>query len=166
MNKIIFFTLIAAALLVGAGCPDVTTQTPSASAPPAAGVTGGTAHRIDLHGRGLTKVSMDIFDRTDTQELDLSDNSLKDSLPSQLGQLTGLRVLDISGNVMTGLPAEVGRLSKLEVLDVSNNRLTGLPLEIGNLRNLKVLDVSGNQYSAQDLDSIVSGLPATTEVRR
>lgn len=155
----------AALLIVGAGCTPAV-PSPQAAGPGAASASVGAAHRLDLHGKGLTKVPKEIFDRTDLEELDLSDNALSDSLPSELGRLVNLRVLDVSGNRMTGLPAEVGRLRELEVLDVSNNKLTGLPLEIGGLPKLRLFDISGNAYSAQDLDRIITGLPKTAEVRR
>lgn len=152
-----FLCVVLALALAGAGCAGyLPTASPAA---PSGGVV------LDLSNQGLTKVPSEIFNRTGLEELDLSDNNLKDSLPSELGRLTNLKVLDISGNQMTGLPAEVGRLSKLEVLDISDNRLTGLPLELGNLTQLKVLDVSGNPYSTQDLDAIAEKLK-NTEIRR
>lgn len=160
----ILFTMVAMVALVGAGCVPAAPQGP-ASAPPNPSPTAAP-RRLDLHGKGLTKVPADVFNRTDLEELDLSDNALIDSLPSELGRLTKLKVLDVSGNRMTGLPAEVGRLHDLEILDVSGNRLAGLPLEIGGLSKLRVFDVSGNPYSAQDLDRIITGLPKTAEVRR
>ena len=141
-------------LLLGAGCPGGATtpvigQTPTASAPVSA-----SANRLDLSGRDLTSVPSYVFDRTDVEELDLSDNRLTGALPSQIQRLRNLRVLDASGNEMTGVPAEVGQLSELQVLDLSDNNLTGLPLELGNLRNLRRLDLRGNDPSKQDLDAI------------
>lgn len=164
-----FLVTLATLILIGAGC-SAAAPAPSSnaatSAAPYARKDAAATERVDLHGKGLTKVPAEIFARTDIRELDLSDNALKDSLPSELGRLTGLEVLDVSGNAMTGLPAEVGRLSNLRILDVSDNRLTGLPLEIGDLRNLQVLDVRGNRYSEKDLNDIISRLPPTAEVRR
>ncbi len=159
--------ILIALPLVGAGC-----AAPAPVAPPSPEAAAGRpdvsapAAKLDLHGRGLTKVPADVFTRTGLEELDLSDNAIADSLPSELGRLTRLKVLDVSGNKMTGLPAEVGRLKDLEVLDVSGNRLTGLPLEIGDLPKLQLLDVHGNPFSEKDLNDIVSRLPKTAEVRR
>lgn len=114
---------------------------------------------LDLSYKGLTKVDMSIFDKVYLEELNLSNNNLTGALPSQVGQLKNLRVLNVSNNQMTGVPAEVGQLSKLEILDLSNNQLTGLPNELANLKKLKTLNLSGNQYSEQDLSVIRNSLP-------
>lgn len=114
---------------------------------------------LDLSRKSLTKVDMSVFDKTGLEELNLSFNGLTGALPSQLGKLKDLRVLNASNNKMTGVPAEIGQLQNLEVLDLSNNQLTGLPNELANLKNLKTLNLSGNQYSEQDLDIIRNSLP-------
>jgi len=120
---------------------------------------------LNLSGKGLTAVSMSVFSDTKIEELNLSNNALTGALPSQVGALRNLKVLNLSNNNFTGVPAEIGQLSKLEVLDLSNNKLTGLPNELGNLSNLKLLDVSGNSYSKADLDGIRKNLPATTVIK-
>jgi Leucine-rich repeat (LRR) protein len=160
MNK----PLLGAALFIvlGAGCatmppPDATTPS-SAAAPATPSVSGQT---LDLSGRGLTKVPENVFGMTGLVTLDLSDNALTGALPGEIRHLKSLKVLDVSGNAMTGVPAEVGQLEDLETLDLSDNKLTGLPLELGNLKRLKTLDLSGNPYSAYDLDLIRKMLPDT-----
>ena len=120
---------------------------------------------LNLSGRGLTAVPMSAFSDTKTEELNLSNNALTGALPSQVGALQNLKVLNLSNNNFTGVPAEIGQLSKLEVLDLSDNKLTGLPNELGNLLNLKLLDVSGNQYSKADLDGIKKNLPSSTVIK-
>jgi Leucine-rich repeat (LRR) protein len=147
MKRFALAILIAA--LTGAGC-----------AAPAA-----TSTTLDLSNRGLKKVSMDVFDMTNLAELDLSGNELEGALPSELGRLVNLKILDASHNKMTGLPAEIGKLRALEVLDLSDNSLTGLPMELGNLKQLKVLDLTGNPYSVQDLAAIEKEL-VNTEIKR
>lgn len=116
---------------------------------------------LDLSNRGLTKVPEYVFERTDLESLDLSDNSLEGALQAEIRHLGKLRSLDLSNNRFTGVPAEIGQLSKLEILDLSQNSLTGLPYELGNLSNLKVLRLSGNNYSEADLSVIKSSLPAS-----
>lgn len=118
-----------------------------------------TVKVLDLSKRNLTKVDMSVFDKTSLEELNVSFNNLTDALPSQIGKLKKLKVLNVSNNQMTGVPAEVGQLTNLEVLDLSNNQLTGLPNELANLKNLKTLNLSGNQYSEQDLQGIRNSLP-------
>ncbi len=119
---------------------------------------------LDLSGQGLEKLPSYVLSRTDLEELNISDNKLTGALPSEIGKLTKLKVLNASNNLMTGVPAEIGHLPNLEVLDLSNNQLTGLPNELGQLSKLKILNLSGNDYSEQDLDIIIKGLPSDVNI--
>ena len=153
-------TLATLVLLLGAGCPSVTppetaSETPAGGAPSTAPAAG----RLDLSGQGLTALPADVLGRTDLQELDISGNRIGGALPSEIGKLKALRVLDASGNLMTGVPAEIGHLPELRVLDLSDNDLTGLPHELGGLKNLETLDLRGNDISAPDLEVIRAGIP-------
>lgn len=116
---------------------------------------------INLSNQKLEKVPSSIFNQTDTEVLDLSNNLLTGALPGEIRFLKNLKVLKANNNLMTGVPAEVGQLSELETLDLSNNQLTGLPNELGNLKNLKTMNLSGNNYSQQDLDYIKQRLSNT-----
>lgn len=119
---------------------------------------------LDLSGQGLEKLPSYVLSRTDLEELNISNNKLIGALPSEIGKLTNLKVLNASNNLMTGVPAEIGHLPNLEVLDLSNNQLTGLPNELGQLSKLKILNLSGNDYSEQDLDIIRNGLPSDVNI--
>jgi len=161
MKKNLIVLIVVAVILLGAGCA-VENKNGSIN-----GNTNGNANApgewsvLDLSNRGLTSVSVDIFNDTSITELNLSYNNLTGALPSQVQKLKNLEFLDLSYNKFTGVPAEVGQLRKLKILDLSNNQLTGLPYEIGNLTQLEILDVSGNDYSEADLAKIVSTLPNT-----
>ena len=119
---------------------------------------------LDLSGQELKKIPDYVFNKTDIQKLDLSNNNLGGSLQAEVRQLQNLKVLNLSNNHFAGVPAEIGQLKNLEELNLSNNQITGLPYELGKLSNLKVLDLRGNDYSKADLEIIKKTLPSTTAV--
>ncbi len=82
---------------------------------------------------------------TSLQVLDLNRNRLK-TLPAEIGHLTELKILTLWRNNLESLP-NLGKLSKLQVLNLSNNRLKDLPQEIGQLTDLEQLDIEGNQLT-------------------
>src|SRR5256885_15962115 len=74
------------------------------------------------------------------EELDLH-NQVFSELPPEVGQLTKLKKLDLSGwsdeaKMLTKLPAEIGQLASLEELYLSQNELTALPESLGNLARI------------------------------
>ncbi len=78
----------------------------------------------------------------------LPDNNLSGTLPTELGNLTNLTQLDISGNqTITGtIPTELFKLSNLIFIDLSDNELSGnIPTDLNNLNLLQTLDLSDNQ---------------------
>lgn len=160
-----FLPLFIATITLGAGCSANVDQPASSSNPTQNEVVGTTVSELNLSGKGLTSIPMDVFSRTNLLKLDLSQNELTGAPQSQIGQLKNLTTLNLSKNNLTGLPAELGQLSKLEVLNVSNNKLTGLPMELGNLTKLRILDISGNPYSAQDLQTIAAKIPNATIIK-
>ena len=68
--------------------------------------------------------------------------------PFWLGDMTGLRQLDLSNNGWTGSIPPLWRLVNLEELDLSGNALSG-PLSWWGLTRLKTLDVSGNALTGR-----------------
>ena len=138
---------------------DDSSQAKSDTVPDVVTPTVSKRQMLDLNGQQLLKAPAYIFERTDIEELNLSDNNLGGALQAEVRHLQNLKVLNLSNNQFTGVPAEVGQLKNLEVLDLSNNKLTGLPHELGNLSNLKVLNLKGNNYSTFDLNIIKEKLP-------
>ena len=76
-------------------------------------------------------------------------SDLVGTLPSELGHLTRLKVLNVRNNDLSGtIPFEIENLKRLEKIDLSQNRFRGeIPTQIGALSNLRVLDVSLNYLS-------------------
>ncbi|MDE2765574.1 MAG: leucine-rich repeat domain-containing protein [Chloroflexota bacterium] len=76
-------------------------------------------------------------------------DGLRSEMPTELGGLSNLESLSLSGTQLTGeIPAELGSLSNLKFLQLSGNQLSGeIPAELGNLSNLEELRLSGNQLT-------------------
>jgi Leucine-rich repeat (LRR) protein len=99
---------------------------------------------------GLTYLNLnDQIEHCDTQ-------GFSGTIPSQLGELTGLVELDLGSNQISGtIPTELGRLTKLATLDLGNQvsetrekTLTGtIPTELGKLTALTGLQFWYNQLT-------------------
>jgi hypothetical protein len=92
-------------------------------------------------------------------QLVLVNNGLVGSIPSDIHQLSALRVLNLSNgepdddephkNELTGpIPVELGQLTALVELDLYNNKLTGpIPAALGQLGALTILYLGQNELS-------------------
>lgn len=86
--------------------------------------------------------------------LDLRDNLFEGKIPSMLGELgrkktAMLEEVRLAGNMLTGmLPSQVGLLENLRVVDLSwNAELDGtLPQELGSLLKLELVDLRATQF--------------------
>lgn len=98
--------------------------------------------------------------------LDLSSASVNGGLPRSLGNLSNLSVLMLSQNNITGpIPSTLGQLSSLTTLNLSSNNLTGqIPSSLSNLANLSLLDVSANKLQGPIPDA-VGGLSNLTQLK-
>lgn len=78
--------------------------------------------------------------------IDLSSNRFEGHIPSVLGDLIALRVLNLSHNRLQGhIPPSLGNLSVVESLDLSFNQLSGeIPQQLASLTSLEVLNLSHN----------------------
>ena len=89
----------------------------------------------------------------------LSANQFTESIPFEVGQLTGLGVLSLAKNSLidlylynnqlsSSIPKELGMLSSLSDLELSSNHLVGaIPNSLGNLSSLTKLLLQDNQLS-------------------
>ncbi|XP_019191168.1 PREDICTED: probable LRR receptor-like serine/threonine-protein kinase At3g47570 isoform X2 [Ipomoea nil] len=68
------------------------------------------------------------------------------SVPSHIGNLSFLRVLELKNNSFSGkIPPEIGNLHKLQILYLNNNSLNGfIPSNISACKNLKTLALAYN----------------------
>ena len=87
----------------------------------------------------------------DVTVIELENNGLTGSIPSELGQLSQLLALELDFNQLTGsIPSELAQLSQLQDLDIDNNQLTGsIPHELGQLSQLKWLYLDNNQLTGK-----------------
>ena len=77
------------------------------------------------------------------------EEGLTGTIPSELGNLSSLRILSILETSLTGgIPPELGNLANLETLAIEDNRLTGIiPPELSNLANLEELRIQEIQLT-------------------
>jgi len=82
---------------------------------------------------------------------DLSFNNLTGKIPSSIGSMSSLRLLNLSGNQLEGkIPTSLGGISTLEQLDLAKNDLEGqIPKELSKLHGLAFLNVSSNHLCGQ-----------------
>jgi Leucine-rich repeat (LRR) protein len=115
------------------------------------GVTCEAKHvsSLSLSGNDISgQLPVEIGNLSELKVLNLSENfNITGPIPASMGNLSQLRELDLFKNKLNGsIPGELGKLTNLTHLYLSTNRLTGpIPVELGSLSNLTVLDLSGNQ---------------------
>ena len=81
--------------------------------------------------------------------LGVEDNGLRE-LPTELGQLTSMRFLALTGNELTSLPTELGQLSELRGMQVDEG--VQLPTQLGRLVSAGSLKVDVGDPSEPPLD--------------
>ncbi|KAK2368139.1 Leucine-rich repeat transmembrane protein kinase [Trifolium repens] len=85
---------------------------------------------------------------TQLKILDLTRNYLNGSIPKSLGRLP-LVTMSFLGNRLSGqIPSEIGDIVTLQELNFEDNRLEGpLPSSLGNLKNLQKFMLSANNFT-------------------
>ncbi|CAJ1948253.1 unnamed protein product [Cylindrotheca closterium] len=88
--------------------------------------------------------------------LDMTENGLRGTLPSQISYLTNLQTLFFAQNTMRGtLPSEIGLLTSLRSFQVWTNEFFGsIPSEIGLLTGVTNLAIFGNFFEGTIPDAL------------
>ncbi|PUZ76559.1 hypothetical protein GQ55_1G300500 [Panicum hallii var. hallii] len=82
------------------------------------------------------------------RELNLAGQSLEGRISPSLGNLTLLKILDLSSNSLSGQLPDLNRLRKLQKLFLNFNNLQGLaPNALKNCSSLKLLNIGGNMLA-------------------
>jgi len=116
------------------------------------GLTG-----LDLSGNELTGfLPAALCNLTGLHLLYLQDNELSGPVPDCIGGLTELTALDLSGNSFSGpIPATLANPTGLEWLLMGSNELSGpFPTELCSLAALRYLQLGGNRISGTIPDCI------------
>jgi Leucine rich repeat len=90
--------------------------------------------------------------------LDLSNNSLSNTLPLSLSALTSVTALDLDSNNFNGsLPSFLGTLTSMQYLLLGHNAFTGtFPQFVSKMKSLLDLNIAGNSFYGQIPTSICS----------
>ena len=113
-----------------------------------AGRRDAATRRVVSHGL-IGSLPGELGNLTGLRWLDLADNDLFGAIPPELGNLTELRRLDLGNNNLTGtFPPALLNLVSLETLYLGRNGLKGtLPPGLGDLGRLRWLDLSRNPWT-------------------
>ncbi|KAG6531247.1 hypothetical protein ZIOFF_005037 [Zingiber officinale] len=124
---------------------------------------------LDLHGNEFEGPIPDsIRSLTSLIELELGDNRLSGTIPKMPDSIT--IALNLSHNLFSGpLPSSLGELTQLEILDLSNNDFIGeVPKSFANMKSLTLLDLSNNNLSGtlpDQLTKFATVIISGTEIR-
>ncbi|XP_059643213.1 putative receptor-like protein kinase At3g47110 [Cornus florida] len=120
------------------------------------GVACGRRHRrvitIHLPSRGLAgSLSPYVGNLSFLRVLNLSSNTLEGEIPPQLGHLFRLQILNLNNNSFEGeIPVNLSHCSNLRYLGVHDNKVVGkLSEEFGSLSQLTHLIIHGNHFAGK-----------------
>ncbi|EFH39792.1 predicted protein [Arabidopsis lyrata subsp. lyrata] len=92
-------------------------------------------------------------------KLFMGGNRFTDKIPESIGNLTGLTLLNMSDNSLTGVPQEIRNLKGLQVLELGINQLVGrIPDSLGDLGSLNEINLYISKQSRRFDPAIVQKL--------
>ena len=117
--------------------------------------------QLDLSGFGLTRIPFQALSSPSVlTSLALNNNALE-SLPLELAQLHGLKMLALAGNRLASLPLAVfPPLTALRSLSLKDNPLEALPLTLGACSLLEFLDYDAAAIASPPRDVVVKSVGA------
>lgn len=101
----------------------------------------------------------DLANCQNRQYLDISLKRLSGAIPPQIFSVSSLSVLlNLSQNSLTGsLPTEVGKLKNINAVDLSENNLSSkIPETIGDCQSLEYLYLQGNSFRGTPPSTLAS----------
>ena len=110
----------------------------------------GRVERLNLRENQLTgSIPTELGNLTNLESLRLGGNQLSGPIPESIGNLTNLTRLDLYENQLSGpIPTWLDTLAKLTSLNLRDNQLSGgIPESIRNLRGLRYLNLRNNNLS-------------------
>ena len=93
---------------------------------------------LNLSNCNLPSVPSNIQDLSELRIFNLSDNGLK-KLPLSICDIPNLENLNLSGNKIEVLPKDIHKLRYLKILDLRRNNLASLPEGIFSLREIHTI---------------------------
>nr|XP_009770228.1 PREDICTED: LRR receptor-like serine/threonine-protein kinase EFR [Nicotiana sylvestris] len=134
------------------------------------GVSCGHKHQrvisLNLNGhRFAGSISPSIGNLSFLRILDISDNSLHGVIPPEIGQLIRLKTLNLSFNFIEGeIPLTLSRCVNIVNLIVDHNSIEGhIPDEVGSLTKLEMLYLKNNNLTG-NIPSSIGNLTSLREL--
>ncbi|KAF1987043.1 L domain-like protein [Aulographum hederae CBS 113979] len=117
----------------------------------------GGIESLDLHGNLLRSIPIGLRHLERLTVLNLSRNKIDNAGFDVITKITCLKELRLAENALTGeLPSSVGLLQNLEILELQGNALQSLPEAMKSLVSLRVLNISHNQITMLPMESLAS----------